>query len=138
MPAAAFGLRVYYEDTDLAGIVYHANYLKFIERARTEALVGLGIDQAALKADRGLVFAVRHLAIDFLAPARFLDQLVVTTAAVAVGGARLELAQEVARDGTPLARAMVTLACLGPDGRPVRLPAEVRSALARLGHENRA
>ena len=73
-------MRVYYEDTDLAGIVYYANYLKFIERGRTEALIALGVDQAALKAETGIVFAVRRVEADFLAPARFQDQLVVTTA----------------------------------------------------------
>jgi acyl-CoA thioester hydrolase len=133
--AGTFRLRVYYEDTDLAGIVYHANYLKFIERARTEALDALGVDQAALRAEQGLVFAVRRLAIDYLAPARFLDHLVVTTRATAAGGARVTLEQEVLRDGVPLARAVVGLACLRPDGRPARLPPTVRAALARLGRD---
>ena len=83
-----FDLRVYYEDTDLAGIVYHANYLKFIERARTEALIAAGIDQAALRAETGLVFAVRRVEADFIAPARFQDLLRVETRAGEVRGAR--------------------------------------------------
>jgi acyl-CoA thioester hydrolase len=127
-------VRVYYEDTDLAGIVYYANYLKYLERGRTEALEALGVDQAALKAD-GLVFAVQSLTIDYVAPARFLDRLVVATRSKSVGGARVVLAQDVLRDGAVLARAVVGLACLTPDGRPARLPAEVRAALALLGSD---
>ncbi len=73
MDAHRFTLRVYYEDTDLAGIVYYANYLKFIERARSEWVRELGVDQRAMKADAGLVFAVRRLEADYLAPARFDD-----------------------------------------------------------------
>lgn len=130
-----YSLRVYYEDTDLAGIVYYANYLKFIERGRTEALIALGVDQAALKAASGVVFAVRRVEVDFLSPARFQDQLVVTTALAALSGARVDLDQEVRRDGTLLARARVGLVALGADGRPARLPAAVRDALAALGPE---
>lgn len=126
-------LRVYYEDTDLAGIVYYANYLKFIERGRTEALIALGVDQAALRAEAGIVFAVRRVDADFLAPARFQDQLVVTTALAALSGARVALAQAVRRDGELLMRATVGIVALRGDGRPARLPAAVRAALARLG-----
>lgn len=128
-----FGLRVYYEDTDLAGIVYYANYLKFIERGRTEALIALGVDQVALKAATGIVFAVRRVEVDFLAPARFQDQLVVTTELAAMTGARVDLAQEVRRDGSSLVRARVGIVALGADGRPARLPAAAREALAKLG-----
>ena len=74
-----YRLRVYYEDTDAGGIVYYANYLKFIERARTEALIAAGMSQTELKARLGIVFAVRELAVSYLAPARLEDQLVVTT-----------------------------------------------------------
>ncbi len=86
-----FECRVYYEDTDLAGIVYYANYLKFIERARSEYLRDLGVDQVALRAGAGLVFAVRRIAADFLVPARFDDLLSLTTTAHSVTGARIEL-----------------------------------------------
>jgi len=127
-----FGLRVYYEDTDLAGIVYYANYLKFVERGRTEALLSLGIDQAALREQAGIVFAVRRIEADYLLPARFQDQLVVTTALAAMSAARVELAQEVRRERTLLVRAAVTIVALGANGRPARLPREVRDALARL------
>lgn len=128
-----FRLRVYYEDTDLAGIVYYANYLKFIERARTEALIAAGIDQAAMKAEAGVVFAVRRVVADYLAPAVFQDELAVTTAAGPVRGAQAVLVQEVQRAGTVLFRAEVTIVCLRADGRPVRLPESVRAALGGLG-----
>ena len=97
-----FDLRVYYEDTDLAGIVYYANYLKFIERARTEFVREMGIDQTALKAEEGIVFAVRRVEADYLSPGRFDDELVVETTTEAVTGARIVLKQEVLRDGETL------------------------------------
>jgi acyl-CoA thioester hydrolase len=122
-------VRVYYEDTDLAGIVYYANYLRFIERARTEWVRGLGIDQGRLKAEEGIVFAVRRLAADYLAPARFDDLLDVRTEGVAASPARAVLRQEVWRDASRLFAAEVTLVALGPAGRPVRLPARLRAAL---------
>lgn len=122
-----FALRVYYEDTDLAGIVYYANYLRFIERARSEWVRVLGIDQRQLKESDGLVFAVRRLEADYLRPARFDDALCVTTAPVpaASGAARLVLDQEVLRGTERLFAARVTLVCLGPQGRPRRFPAEL-------------
>jgi len=127
-----FALRVYYEDTDLAGIVYYANYLKFIERARTEALIGLGIDQAALRARTGIVFAVARVEIDYRAPARFQDRLEVTTATAGLGAAWVDLDQRVWRAGAELIAARVRVVALKPSGRAVRLPAEVRVALAHL------
>lgn len=130
--AHRFALRVYYEDTDLAGIVYHANYLKFIERGRTEALLALGLDQAELRARSGIVLAVRRLEAEFLAAARFQDQLLVTTQARAIRGAQADLAQTVARDGVMLFRALVEVVALGPDGRAVRMPELVRAALRAL------
>jgi acyl-CoA thioester hydrolase len=127
-----FTCRVYYEDTDLAGIVYYANYLKFIERARTEALRALGIGQTELRDRTGIVFAVRRVAVDYLSPARFEDQLVVTTTLLALGGASLDLAQDVLRDDRLLARCRVTIAAIRADGRPARLPAEIREQLRAL------
>jgi acyl-CoA thioester hydrolase len=123
-----FGCRVYYEDTDLAGIVYYANYLKFIERARTEYVRSLGIDQARLKADRGIVFAVRRIEADYLAPARFDDLLEVETEVAALTPARIILTQRVLHEGRLLFEASVTLVALAGDGRPVRLPAELRAS----------
>ncbi len=129
-----FRTRVYYEDTDLAGIVYYANYLKFIERARTEWVASLGIDQMALRASLGIVFAVRRVEADFLRPARFGDDLVVETVLQTVGGARLVLEQGVLRGGERLFMAVVTLVCLGEDGHAARLPPEVRAGLAGQVH----
>ena len=133
MSGHVFDLRVYYEDTDLAGIVYHANYLKFIERARTEALIDAGIDQAALRAETGTFFAVRRIEADFIAPARFQDLLRVVTRAGEVRGVRAELAQEVRRGDDILFRARVEVVCLGSDGRARRLPEAVRAALSGFG-----
>ncbi len=123
-------LRVYYEDTDLAGIVYYANYLRFIERARTEMLRAAGIDQTALQREVGVVFAVRRLSADYRVPARFDDLLTVETAPIRVTGARVSLRQHVLRGELLLFAAEVELAALGPDGRPARLPAALRAALA--------
>jgi acyl-CoA thioester hydrolase len=116
-------IRVYYEDTDLAGIVYYANYLRFIERARTEWVRALGIEQVALKADQGIVFAVSRVEADYLAPARFDDMLVVRTDVQGMTGARIVLAQDVWRGDLRLFASLVTLVALGPDGKPARLPA---------------
>jgi acyl-CoA thioester hydrolase len=124
-----FSLRVYYEDTDLAGIVYYANYLKFIERARSEWVRELGVDQGALQR-AGTVFAVRRVAADYLAPARFDDLLCVETKPVAASAARLVVLQRVLRDGLELFRAEVTLVALSSQGRPQRLPDVLRAALA--------
>lgn len=126
---APFTLRVYYEDTDLAGIVYYANYLKFIERARTEWVRDLGIDQTALRDATGLVFAVRRIEADYLRPARFDDVLDIKTALVALTPARILLAQTVWREDRMLFEARVTLVCLTPRGTPARLPADIRARL---------
>jgi acyl-CoA thioester hydrolase len=127
-----FPIRVYYEDTDLAGIVYYANYLKFIERARTEFVRELGIDQGRLRDETGIVFAVRRIEADYLSPARFDDVLVAETVVEALSPARIVLVQRVSRDGALLFDARVTLVALGPDGRAARLPAEVRAALTGM------
>ncbi|MGP9790275.1 tol-pal system-associated acyl-CoA thioesterase [Roseinatronobacter sp. NSM] len=125
-------IRVYYEDTDLAGIVYYANYLKFIERARSEWVRELGIDQAQLKATGGGVFAVRRVVADYHAPARFDDLLDVTTDYVSHSGARLELRQGVLRAGKLLFEAQVTLVCLADTGRPQPLPARLLASLSEI------
>jgi acyl-CoA thioester hydrolase len=124
----SFALRVYYEDTDLAGIVYYANYLKFIERARSEWVRTLGVDQVAMKA-QGTVFAVRRIEADYLAPARFDDRLDVATDVESATAARLVLRQVVTRGDARLFDALVTLVALGPNGAPVRLPAAIRRHL---------
>jgi len=126
-------LRVYYEDTDMAGVVYYANYLKFIERGRTEAIRALGVDQAALRA-AGTVFVVRRVVAEYLRPARFDDVLAVETGVLWVKRASLAMAQRVLRDGVPLFTAEVTLAAMGLDGRARRLPTEVLAApVSRTG-----
>ena len=122
-------IRVYYEDTDLAGIVYYANYLKFIERGRSEWVRDLGIDQVAMKQADGIVFAVRRIEADYLAPAKFDDELLVETRVEAVSGARLVLNQDVTRAGQVLFSCVVTLVALNEIGAPVRLPANFRRNL---------
>lgn len=124
-----FALRVHYEDTDMGGIVYHANYLKFIERARSDWVRARGIDQNRLRAE-GVVFAVRRIEADFLAPARLDDTLEVRTTPDHIGGARLVLVQEVAHGVRQLFRARVELAAIHMEsGAPRRLPAELRRML---------
>ena len=130
----SFGLRVYYEDTDLAGVVYYANYLKFIERARTEWVRALGVDQRRLRAEAGLVFAVRRVAAEYLRPARFDDELQVETAVLAVTGVRIVLQQDIFRAGEKLFAAQVVLVCLTESGTLARLPAAVRARLAPAHH----
>ena len=120
---------VYYEDTDLAGIVYYANYLRYIERGRTEYVRALGIDQQALRDSAGLVFAVRRVEADYLRPARFQDRLTVETRLGEVSGARLVMPQRVLRADEVLFTASVTLVVLGASGRPARLPADIRQRL---------
>lgn len=135
-----FTCRVYYEDTDMAGIVYHANYLKFVERARSEWVRGLGVDQGALKDGAGRVFAVRDMQADFLRPARLDDLLEVTTAldgAEALRGARLRLRQEVWRGADCVFTATLTLICMTLAGRAVRFPDDFRQQIASWG-ENAA
>lgn len=124
-----FGLRVYYEDTDFGGIVYYANYLKFIERARSEWVRALGIDQRRMKEETGIVFAVRRVEADYLAPARFDDLLEVRTAIDEIGTARVILNQDVWRGDVRLFSSLVTLVALGDGGRPVRLPDRLRGML---------
>jgi acyl-CoA thioester hydrolase len=123
-------IRIYWEDTDAGGIVYHASYLRFMERGRTELLRGAGVDQGTLMAESGVTFVVRRMAIDFRVPARLDDEVVVETRVSAVGGASLTLMQAVTRAGVVLVEAEVSCAVLGRGGRPVRVPPEVRARLA--------
>jgi acyl-CoA thioester hydrolase len=123
-----FAVRVYYEDTDAGGVVYHANYLQFAERARTEMLRCIGLQQSRLLADEGIAFVVRRCIVDFLAPARLDDHLLVATRLKDLRGASLDLEQTVSRDDLALARLQVRVACMAIDGRPKRLPRRVRAA----------
>ena len=138
MKAHRYPVRVYYEDTDAGGIVYHANYLRFAERGRTEALRDLGVPHAEMSALHGLFFMVRRIKVDYLAPARLDDSLVVETSTLAVGGATVDLRQDVVRDGDGalLARLELQLVCGRiADQRPARIPPRWREAMLRLRRE---
>ncbi len=131
-----YNLRVYYEDTDAGGVVYYANYLRFMERARTEALRDLGAAHARLQSEHGCIFMVRRINLDYVAPARLDDSLNVETVLVTQRGASVALRQRVTRDGILLVEANVQLACVQEaNGRPGRIPPEWRTALALLGEE---
>lgn len=119
-------IRVYYEDTDTGQVVFYANYLKFIERGRSEMVRAMGVDQKAMLRDLGMIFVVRRVEADYLKPAVFDDQLVVETQIVKLGGARVEFAQRVLRGEEVLFTAQVVVVCVGQGGRPVRLTAENR------------
>lgn len=127
-----FPVRVYYEDTDAAGIVYYANYLKFAERARTELLREHGISNRAMQESQGVAFAVRRLSAEYLAPARLDDRLEVRTRITGVRGAAIEAQQDVVREGQDLARLTLTLACVKHSGRPTRLPVAVVAAFEAM------
>ncbi|MGB3408569.1 MAG: tol-pal system-associated acyl-CoA thioesterase [Jannaschia sp.] len=127
-----WSVRVYYEDTDLSGLVYHANYLKFIERARSEMVRAARIDQALMRTE-GLVFAVTRIEADYLLPARYDDLLEIRTRVTRGTPARFVLEQTVVRDERLLFRAIVVIACLDMAGRPKRLPASVRGLLPQDG-----
>lgn len=128
-----FPIRVYWEDTDASGIVYHASYLRFAERARTEMLRALGFSQSALLDAAGIAFAVRRCAIEYLAPARLDDALAVVTRVVDLRGASLGMTQRVERQGRVLASLDLRLACIDRLGRATRLPEAVRMAFAGGG-----
>jgi acyl-CoA thioester hydrolase len=128
-----YSLRVYYEDTDAAGVVYHANYLRFAERARTEALRDLGVPHSEMTSQHGLMFMVRRVKVDYLGPALLDDSLDVITKPFTIGGASVELNQRVVRSAEPertLVDLEVWLACVRlADQRPARLPARWRDAM---------
>jgi len=124
-------LRVYFEDTDAGGLVYHARYLAFAERARTEALRQAGAPHAELVADHGLFFVVRRAEMDYLRPVRLDEEIVVVTGPWAVGAASVKVRQRFEVAGRPVADLLVRLACVRQaDGRPVRIPDRWRQALS--------
>ena len=123
-----FDLKVFYEDTDMGGIVYYANYLKFIERARSTWVAELGVDQLALQAS-GLVFAVKNISAQYLVPARMGDNLQVCSSVIMSTAARWVLKQTVKRDGIVLFTAEVTIVAIGVGGSLKRLPIELRRIL---------
>lgn len=129
-------IRVYHEDTDFTGLVYHANYLKFCERGRSDFVRLSGISQTELFDAGGekepAAFVVRHMDVDFLKPARMNDVLEIVTSVAELGGAVITLAQEVTRDGAVLARLRVKIVLISQSGKPRRLGALVTSALERF------
>lgn len=130
--AFVWPVRVYWEDTDAGGVVYYANYLKFMERARSEWLRAHGFEQDALRDRAGVVFVVRRVEIDYLAPARFNDQLEIAVEPIRVERASLLVTQAVSRGPTRLASALVKLACVDATRfKPARIPEPILQALAR-------
>lgn len=128
--SADWPVRVYYEDTDAGGVVYHAGYLRYLERARTEWLRELGYSQARLRQEESLLFTVVGMTLDFLKPARLDDLLRVCSSVRLAGGASVEFEQKILRDSERILAATVRVACLDAVSfRPRRLPAMLRGAL---------
>lgn len=126
-------VRVYYEDTDAAGVVFYANYLRFMERGRTEWLRALGYEQDALRRSEGIVFAVRRVGLEYLAPARFNDLLTVCSRLIHVGGASLAFTQEIVRnaDRVLCCQGTVKVACIDADTyRARRMPVALATAIS--------
>ncbi|MEY4159784.1 MAG: hypothetical protein RLZZ136_405 [Pseudomonadota bacterium] len=131
-PLHRFAVRAYFEDTDLSGVVYHANYLRWFERARSDMLRLLGIDQrAAHEAGEG-AYAVTELTIRYFQPARLDDTVLIESRAEELGAASCRMHQTALRDGTLLAEARLRVGFVGPDGRPRRQPAAWRAAFATI------
>ena len=131
-------IRVYYEDTDLGGVVYYANYLKFLERARTEWLRALGVEQTALAAEHRVIFVVRSIALEYLRPAAFNDELVVTVELEGLGAGQILLLQRISRGTDEVVTARVRIACVNTATfRPVRIPGSLSSLLLRQAANGR-
>jgi acyl-CoA thioester hydrolase len=125
-------IRVYYEDTDAAGIVYYANYFRFIERGRTELLRTLGHDQSELM-NEGVAFAVREASADFLKPAKLDDLLTVETTIATLGRAQLTFSQRILRDKERLLDAKIRVACIDPSrGKPIAMPRALHDQFSAL------
>ena len=122
-------MRVYYEDTDAAGIVYYANYLKFAERGRTEMMRSLGFAHSRIAEETGIVFTVRRCSADYRAAARLDDALTVETRIAEIGAATLSLDQQIRRNGETIVALEMLVACVGRDSRPRRVPRSLRAAL---------
>ena len=129
MTAHRFPVTVYYEDTDMAGIVYYANYLRYIERARSEIVEEMGVDQNAMRS-QGIVFAVTRVEADYIGSARLGDRLVIETTHRAQSPVRWVFEQTVMRGDERIFHAVVTAVTMSTEGRPTRLPAEIRASLA--------
>ncbi len=132
-PVFSWPVRVYYEDTDHSGAVYHANYLKFLERARTEWLRAHGFELTELATRYQIAFVVRSFSIEYARPAAFNDELAVTVEPEAVKGGQVVLAQRVLRDGAELATARIRLVCINTASfKPARIPSSLSDSL--IGH----
>ncbi|MXO58197.1 YbgC/FadM family acyl-CoA thioesterase [Altererythrobacter salegens] len=127
-----FPMRVYFEDTDLTGVVYHSNYLKWFERARTEMMRLVGIEQRATHEGGGGAYAVAEISIRYLSPARLDDEIVIESRPVELRAASCRIAQRALRGDTVLAEAQLRVGFVGPDGKPRRQPLEWRAAFAQL------
>ena len=130
-----YAVRVYYEDTDLSGITYHANYLRWFERARSDLLRRLDIDQRAAIESGGGAYAVSELSLKYLRPARFDDDVLIETVCTELGAASCRMGQKAFRGEELLAEAQLRVGFVSPQGRPIRQPAEWRAAFARFGIE---
>lgn len=128
----ALPVRVYYEDTDAGGVVYHASYLRFAERGRTEMLRAAGLDQTELREKTGVLFAVAGLSVNYKAPARLDDLLTVKTSVTRLGGASMEMQQDVWRGDVLITELKVTLVCIDERFKAVRLPEEIRAVFGKL------
>ena len=130
-----YGLRIYFEDTDAGGLVYHANYLHFAERARTEALRAMGLPHSEMMRQHGIIFVVRRVELDYQRPARLDDWLTIETKTVSVGGASVRLSQRVKRGEETLVVVDLTLVSLRlQTGRAERIPAPWRVALTAMAN----
>lgn len=127
-----FPVHVYYEDTDASSVVYYANYLKFTERARSEAIRALGASHDRLRDEAGVILAVHKLAAEYLAPARLDDDLFVKTCVLGASGAAIEIRQEITREVSRLFVMTCTIVCIAKNGRPTRLPSMLSAAVARF------
>ena len=126
-------LRVYYEDTDSGGVVYHSNYLNFMERARTEWLRALGFEQPVLKTDLGIIFVVHSMTLVFKSPAYFNDLLEIRARLLKIGHGSMEFIHSVARDNQLLVEATVKLACVDAlSFKPIRIPAIIKQAMKNM------
>lgn len=131
-PRFALPTRIYYEDTDAGGVVYYANYLRFMERARTEWLRALGCEQSALLT-QGIAFAVRSAAVEFLRPARLDDELIVASTIESLGRAQVVFHQQVLRNHDVLVDATIRVACFDPlRGKAAAMPKEIHEKLKAL------
>lgn len=129
-------IRVYYEDTDSGGVVYYANYLKFMERARTEMLRARGFEQDQLRQERDLLFVVRKMQLELKQPARFNDELIVQTDITTMSGASICFQQTIVNkhgQGNPVAIATIDIACISASNwKPVRLPEDIQTEIKRV------